>query len=147
MTKKGIIFIIFISIIISIMIIAVWGTLPENTNLPPIDYLNFSNYDDLNEAGEKRKEISKEVKDSSPVYELVFEYGPEDSYFELVVSLSNPDITYQIDLYNKLILIYYSLENIKQKTILTVTITDKRTQKTDIINLWFKFDDVIIIPD
>ena len=65
MTKKGIIFIIFIAVILSVMIIAVWGTLPENTNLPPLDYLEFTDYDDITEEREKRKEISDFVTESS----------------------------------------------------------------------------------
>jgi len=147
MTKKGIIFIIFIAVILSIMLIAVWGTLPENTNLPPLDYLEFSDWDDLNDDGEKRKEVSTIVTESSPVYSLPYEYGPEPSYSELSVSVSDPNIVYHIDLDNKVIIIYYNLEDIRQKIILTVTITDNRTRKSDIINLWFKFDDIIIIPD
>jgi hypothetical protein len=147
MTKKGIIFIIFISVILSIMLIAVWGTKPENTNLPPLDYIEFSDWDDLNDKGEKRKEISALVTESSPVYSLAYEYEPEVSYSDLVVSISKSDIIYQIDLDNKVILIYYNLDDIRKKTILTVTISDKRTNKSDTINLWFKFDDIIIIPD
>ncbi len=147
MTKKGIVLIIFIAAIISILIIAVWGTLPENTNLPPIDYIIFTDYDDLNEDGEKRKEISNIVNETLPVYLLTYELGPEVNYSQLVVTLSNTKITHQVDLDNKQIIIYYSIEDIQQKNILTVTITDKRTQKSDTINLWFEIDDVIIIPD
>ena len=56
-------------------------------------------------------------------------------------------MTYQMDLDNKQIRIYYGLEDIKQRIIVTVTISDKRTEKSDVISLWFKFDDIIIIPD
>ncbi len=147
MTKKGIIFIIFIAVILSVMIIAVWGTLPENTNLPPLDYLEFTDYDDITEEGEKRKEISNFVTESSPVYLLNYDFGPKESYSELQVSISVSDMTYQMDLDNKQIRIYYGLEDIKQRIIVTVTISDKRTEKSDVISLWFKFDDIIIIPD
>lgn len=147
MTKKGIIFIIFIAVILSVMIIAVWGTLPENTNLPPLDYLEFTDYDDITEEGEKRKEISDFVTESSPVYLLNYDFGPKESYSELQVSISVSDMTYQMDLDNKQIRIYYGLEDIKQRIIVTVTISDKRTEKSDVISLWFKFDDIIIIPD
>ena len=147
MTKKGIIFIIFIAVILSVMIIAVWGTLPENTNLPPLDYLEFTDYDDITEEGEKLKEISNFVTESSPVYLLNYDFAPKESYSELQVSISVSDMTYQMDLDNKQIRIYYGLEDIKQRIIVTVTISDKRTEKSDVISLWFKFDDIIIIPD
>ncbi len=146
-TKKGIVFIIFLASIISIMIIAVWGTLPENTNLPPIDYLEFTDYDGLNEDLEKMKDLSEIVTETSSIYLLPYDLGPDESYSDLVVSLSVSHLTHHIDTDGRIIYIYYGLEDIQTKIILTVTITDRRTHKSDLINLWFKEDGVVIIPD
>lgn len=147
MTKKSIILIIFISSILSIMMIAVWGTLPENTNLGPIETIEFTEFDTLNEDSEKVRDVKPFVTTTNPVYRLNYDLGPDESYSELSVTLSLSHINYQLDIYDKIIYIYYGLEDIENEIVLTVTIKDSRTQKSDMIILWFKPPGVIIVPD
>jgi|SRR5690606_37401028 len=147
MTKKGIIFIIFVASIISIMLIAVWGTLPENTNAAAIDYLEFIEYDGYNEDEEKVKDVKDIVSETSPNLLLKYNYGPDDAYAEIVISLTHSGITYQHDSISKEIYIYYTLDAIQKEEIIIVSIKDQRTQKQDMIILWFQPPGVIIVPD
>lgn len=147
MTKKGIIFIILIMSVISIMLIAVWGTLPENTNTAAIETLEITDFDGYNDDDEKVKDIKDIVTITNPVYLLEYSYGPSDAYAEIVITISDPDIQFQHDSIAKQVYIYYTVSAIQSEAIITVTIKDQRTQKTDMITLWFQPPDVIIVPD
>ncbi len=147
MTKKGIVFIILITSVISIMLIAVWGSLPENTNTAAIETLEITDYDGVNEDEEKVKDIKNIVTISNPVYLLLYDYGPSDAYAEIVITVSEPGIQFQHDSIAKQIYIYYTIHAIQEELILTVTIKDQRTHKIDMITLWFQPPDVIIVPD
>lgn len=146
MSKKNIIYIVIVASILSIMMIAVWGTLPENTNLPPIDYILFNEYDNLNDDGDKLIDVNGDITIQNPVYELKYELSPIESYSTLQVQLSLPSVDYQLDTQAKVIYLFYSLEDIEKEKTLTVTVKDSRTQKVDMVTLWFKQPDVIIIP-
>lgn len=129
------------------MLIAVWGTLPENTSSSAIETLEIIDFDGYNEDLEKVMDVKNIVTISSPVYLLEYTYTPSDAYAEIVISVSDADIQFQHDAISRQVYIYYSVHAIQAEIIITVTIKDQRTQKIDMITLWFQPPDVIIVPD
>ena len=65
------------------MLIAVWGTLPENTSSSAIETLEIIDFDGYNEDLEKVKDVKNIVTISSPVYLLEYTYTPSDAYAEI----------------------------------------------------------------
>lgn len=147
MTKKGIVFIIIIFSVVSILVIAVWGTLPENTSQVSIESLEIVDFDDFDEDGEKIIEINKLVTPTNPTYLLKYKYSPNEAYGDIKVSVSESLVSYQHLSVEKEIYLFYSLSLIEQEKTVTVTIKDERTGKSDTITLWFSIPDIIVIPD
>src|SRR5690554_6682712 len=147
MTKKGIVFIIIIFSVVSILVIAVWGTLPENTSQVSIESLEIVDFDDYDEDGEKIIEINKLVTPTNPTYLLKYKYSPNEAYGDIKVSVSESLVSYQHLSVEKEIYLFYSLSLIEQEKTVTVTIKDERTGKSDTITLWFSIPDIIVIPD
>lgn len=147
MTKKGIVFIIIIVSVISILTVAVWGTLPESTSDVTIESLEFLEFDDYDEDLEKVVEVNDIVTIDNPSYTLKYDFSPNDAYGEIKISVSQRSITFQHDPFLKEIYLFYTLEDIEKEVTVTVTITDKKSERKDTITLWFSIPDIIEIPD
>jgi len=147
MTKNGIVFIILIASVISIMLIAVFGTLPEGTSDITIETIEFVDHDGLNEDGEKVKDVKGIITENETSIMIRYQYSPHEADGQIVITVSDPNVSIQHDLFAKEIYLYYSAAAIQNELTVTVTIKDQRTSKQDMMILLFKTPDIIIVPD
>jgi len=147
MTKNGIVFIILIASVISIMLIAVFGTLPEGTSDLTIETIEFIDHDGLNEDGEKVKDVKGIINEQDTSIMIHYDYTPAEASAQIVITVSDPSVLIQHDPFAKEIYLYYSALAIQNEITITLTIKDHRTSKQDIMILLFKTPDIIIVPD
>jgi len=147
MNKKILILLALVLSAVSIMLIAVWGTLSEQSNRIPVESIIFESYDGLNEHGDKLIDVTGLINENEYIYELEYAIYPGDAYAEQVsVSSASDAVTFQIDPYHYKISVYYDLTYISQKPTVTIRIIDQSTQNYDEITLIFKTPDTIIVP-
>lgn len=147
MSKKISFFLVLVFSVMSIMLIAVWGTLPENTNPIQVETIAIINYDEITDLGDKIKDVSDIVTEENSIYIIDYEITPTNAFTNIYATSSSTLITIQVDDLTKKVFVYYDLEAIIKEVTITIKITDKITQVFDEITLIFKIDDVIIVPD
>jgi|LGVF01.2.fsa_nt_gb hypothetical protein len=148
MNKKILILLALVFSALSIMFIAVWGTLPENTNRIPVETIAFNDYDVVNEDGDKLKDVTGIVTENNYIYILDYTIFPGNAYADqITVTSASTAVTVQIDTSNYEISAYYDLTVISQKPTVTIRIMDQSTQNYDEITLIFKTPGTIIVPD
>lgn len=147
MSKKISFFLVLVFSVMSIMLIAVWGTLPENTNPIQVETIAIINYDEITDLGDKIKDVSEIVTEENSIYIIDYEITPTNAFTNIYATSSSTLITIQVDDLTKKVFVYYDLEAIIKEVTITIKITDKITQIFDEITLIFKIDDVIIVPD
>lgn len=147
MSKKISFFLVLVFSVMSIMLIAVWGTLPENTNPIQVETIAIINYDEITDLGDKIKDVSDIVTEENSIYIIDYEITPTNAFTNIYATSSSTLVTIQVDDLTKKVFVYYDLEAIIKEVTITIKITDKITQVFDEITLIFKIDDVIIVPD
>lgn len=147
MSKKISFFLVLVFSVMSIMLIAVWGTLPENTNPIQVETITIINYDEITDLGDKIKDVSDIVTEENSIYIIDYEITPTNAFTNIYATSSSTLVTIQVDDLTKKVFVYYDLEAIIKEVTITIKITDKITQVFDEITLIFKIDDVIIVPD
>ena len=147
MSKKISFFLVLVFSVMSIMLIAVWGTLPENTNPIQVETIAIINYDEITDLGDKIKDVSEIVTEENSIYIIDYEITPTNAFTNIYATSSSTLITIQVDDLTKKVFVYYDLEAIIKEVTITIKITDKITQIFDEITLIFKIDDIIIVPD
>ncbi len=141
MTKKVILLIVLVVSVLSIIFIAVWGTLPENANQADVESIEFLNYE-LNNTNDKIINVKDIVTMDDPYYTLFYIYLPEDANAELSVTSSSDDVTVLLDSIKHEVLVNFGSEaSIGQNV--TIRITDHKTNIYDEITLIFKISDII----
>jgi len=145
MNKKMIVYLSILISLVSVILIAVWGTLPESTNASRIESLFIDEYDETNEDGDKFKDVAEIIDENNRVYIIHYEFTPSDAAYDITASSSRDDVTIQIDDSNQNVYVYFDLSAVG-KTV-TIRIIDNETQKYDEITLWFKTPGVIVVPE
>jgi len=144
MNKKILIFIALILSAISILIIAVWGTLPEQTSQIPIETISFTNEEIEIVENRKMIDVSSVIDETNSVYVLTYEIFPSVAIAtDLNVSTASDAATLQIDTFEFKVYVYYDISFIEDKPFVTITLTDKRTQKSDEVTLIFSSPNVV----
>jgi len=147
MSKKIIVMIVTIFSILSIILIAVWGSLPENpSNIEPT-LIQVSEYDELNDDGDKFKNITDIITAQNNIYTLNYTVEPGNAMTNITASATSSLVSLQIDTENQKIYVIYDLQAINNKTTITIQVKDKNTQLYDELTLWYKSPDVIIVPE
>lgn len=142
MSKKIMLLIVLGVSVLSIITIAVWGTLPESQNQSSVESVYFDNYE-INGEGDKVINVLGVVTDENPYYTLTYEFLPDDAYTDFTVTSSKGDVTVMDDFIKREILVNFSTsESIGHNV--TITITDQKTHKYDELTLIFKVPDVIV---
>lgn len=147
MSKKVIVMIVTIFSILSIILIAVWGSLPENPSNIDATIIQISVYDELNNDGDKLKDITNFVTAQNNIYTINYTVEPGNALTNITASSTSDLVSLQIDQENHLIYVIYDLQAINSKATITIQIKDKNTQLFDEITLWYKNPDVIIVPE
>lgn len=147
MSKKVIVMIVTIFSILSIILIAVWGSLPENPSNIDATIIQISVYDELNNDGDKLKDITNIVTAQNNIYTINYTVEPGNALTNITASSTSDLVSLQIDQDNHLIYVIYDLQAINSKATITIQIKDKNTQLFDEITLWYKNPDIIIVPE
>lgn len=147
MSKKVIVMIVTIFSILSIILIAVWGSLPENPSNIDATIIQISVYDELNNDGDKLKDITNIVTAQNNIYTINYTVEPGNALTIITASSTSDLVSLQIDQDNHLIYVIYDLQAINSKATITIQIKDKNTQLFDEITLWYKNPDIIIVPE
>jgi hypothetical protein len=133
--------------VLSIILIAVWGTLPENPNNVQATSLIVSDFDETNDDGDKFKNVTDIVTEQNNIYTIDFTVDPGNSNVDITATASISGVNLQVDAAAGKIYVIYNLETISAKTTVTIQIKDKYTQVYDELTLWFKTPGVIIVPE
>lgn len=147
MSKKILLVLVLLFSVFSIILIAVWGTLPENPNNIEVESLVIEDYDETNDDGDKFKNVIDIVNQQNNIYVIEYLINPGNANKDIVASASTTGVSLQVDLIDNKVYVIFSLEAINQKRTVTILIRDKLTLKYDEITLWFKTPGVIVVPD
>ena len=142
MTKKLLIITIIIMSLLSIVLIAVWGTLPENQNLPKVTSISFEHYE-LNDEQEKIINVYDIVTPEIPYYNLSYVYGPADALTEFYVTSSSDHVIALLDTINQTILVNFNALDAIGKNV-TIRLIDQHTNQFDELTLIFKIPIIIV---
>jgi hypothetical protein len=147
MNKKIMIILVLLFSIVSILLIAVWGTLPENANQIQLESLIIVDYDEENPDGDKFIDVSDRINEQNNIYVISYSTNPSNAYVSLIATASSDQVVLQTDSYSNQVRVIYDLNAIQDKPMITIRITDQNTQHYDEVTLWFKTPGVIIVPD
>ncbi len=147
MNKKILLILVLVFSLFSIVLIAVWGTLPENPIHVELESLVIDDFDETNEDGDKFKNITDIVTPEANIYIIFYQITPENASTEIIASTTASGVNLQVDNEAKKIYVIFDLEAITKKKTITIQIKDKVSQISDEITLWFKTPDTIIIPE
>lgn len=142
MTKKLLIIIIIFMSLLSIVLIAVWGTLPENQNLPKITFISFEDYE-LNDEQDKIINVYDIVTTDIPYYNLTYVFGPHDALTDFYVTSSSTGVVALLDTINQTILVNFNDLNAVGKNV-TIRLIDRQTNHYDELTLIFKIPVIIV---
>jgi len=147
LTKKIMLVLVLVFSVLSIILIAVWGTLPENPNNVQATSLIVSDFDETNDDGDKFKNVTDIVTEQNNIYTILFTVDPGNSNVDITATASVSGVNLQVDAASGKVYVIYNLETISAKTTVTIQIKDKYTQVFDELTLWFKTPGVIIVPE
>ena len=142
MTKKLMLLIVLAVSVLSIIVIAVWGTLPESQNQQSITEIIINDYD-INDTGDKIINVIDIVTSDNPYYTLNYSYLPMEAAFDFNVTSSYEGVTLLLDEINQKILVNFSSNEAIGQNV-TIRITDQKTSNYDEITLIFKVPDIIV---
>jgi hypothetical protein len=142
MTKKFMLLIVLAISVLSIIFIAVWGTLPESQNQSPVTSITFENYE-INEEDDKIINVLDIVTEENPYYTLHYTYLPDNAAIDVIVTSSTDDVTVLVDYIKQEVLVNFSTTSSIGQNV-SIRITDQKTDKYDEITLIFRIPDVII---
>lgn len=141
MTKKTMLIIVLLISLISVVIIAVWGTLPESNNQIQVENITFNDYE-LNDDNDKILNIIDTVTSDSPYITLTYNYAPDNALSDIYATSSSSDVIVLVDQINKELLINFSTDSAIGQNV-TITIIDRKTNEFDELTLIFKIPDIV----
>ncbi|PKK95108.1 MAG: hypothetical protein CVV60_02960 [Tenericutes bacterium HGW-Tenericutes-5] len=147
MNKKILLVLVLVFSIFSIILIAVWGTLPENPSNIELETISIAEYDETNDDGDKFKNVTDIVTENDNIYIIEYTIFPDNANVDIQATTTAEGINIQVDSIERKIYVIYDLQSIANKRTITIQIKDKNTQFFDELTLWFKTPDVIIVPE
>lgn len=147
MNKKILLILVLVFSLFSIVLIAVWGSLPENPTHIELEGLFIDDFDETNDDGDKFKNITDIVTPDDNIFVISYRTLPENATVEIAATTTSSGVSIQVDNDLKKIYVIFDLETIAKKRTVTIQIKDKVSQISDEITLWFKTPDTIIIPE
>jgi hypothetical protein len=139
--KLMLILVLFISLF-SIIIIAVWGTLPESQNQAQVSSITFNDYE-LNENDDKVINVLGVVTQENPYYSLSYSFLPNDANAIISASSSSSGVKVLVNEIKQEVLVNFSESSSIGQNV-TIRITDQKTNKYDEITFIFKIPDIIV---
>ncbi|MFA5526405.1 MAG: hypothetical protein WC992_06220, partial [Acholeplasmataceae bacterium] len=125
MNKKILIILVLMFSVLSIMLIAVWGTLPENTNRIQLEGLLIEDYDEVNDDGDKFKDVMDIINEQNHMMTISYVLQPENAYVIITATASSDQVNLQVDTFEQKVYVIYDLNAIASKPTVTIRITDQ----------------------
>ncbi len=147
MNKKILLLLVLVFSIFSIILIAVWGTLPENPSNIELETITIDDYDETNDDGDKFKNVTDIVTENDNIYIIDYSIFPDNASVDIQATTTAEGINIQVDTEARKVYVIYDLQSITSKRTITIQIKDKNTQVYDELTLWFKTPGVIIVPE
>ncbi|MDY0317401.1 MAG: hypothetical protein RBQ64_02345 [Candidatus Izemoplasmatales bacterium] len=147
MNKKILLLLVLVFSIFSIILIAVWGTLPENPSNIELETITIDDYDETNDDGDKFKNVTDIVTENDNIYIIEYSIFPDNASVDIQATTTAEGINIQVDTEARKVYVIYDLQSITSKRTITIQIKDKNTQVYDELTLWFKTPGVIIVPE
>lgn len=147
MNKKILLLLVLVFSIFSIILIAVWGTLPENPSNIELETITIDDYDETNDDGDKFKNVTDIVTENDNIYIIEYSIFPDNASVDIQATTTAEGINIQVDTEAGKVYVIYDLQSITSKRTITIQIKDKNTQVYDELTLWFKTPGVIIVPE
>jgi len=141
MTKKNMLLIVLFTSVLSIVLIAVWGSMPESNSDIRVTSISFLNYE-LNEEEDKILNVIDDVTTETPTITLSYDYLPENAVTDFYVSSSSSEVTVIVDEETKEVEVTFTTEDSIGQNV-TIRIIDRRNNEYDEITLIFKIPDII----
>jgi hypothetical protein len=135
------ILVLFISLF-SIIVIAVWGTLPESQNQAQVTSITFNDYE-LNENDDKVINVLGIVTQENPYYTLTYSFLPDNANAIISASSSSNGVKVLVNEIKQEVLVNFSESSAIGQNV-TIRITDQKTNKYDEVTFIFKIPDIIV---
>ncbi len=142
MTKKIILMIVLGISVLSIIVISVWGTLPESINDSSVTSISFENFE-YNDDGDKVINVRGIITEEDTLYTLTYVYLPEDAATNITATSSSDDVSVIVDEYRQEVVVNFDTVDSIGKNV-TITIVDSKTNESDEVTLIFKIDVIIV---
>jgi hypothetical protein len=139
--KLMLILVLFISLF-SIIVIAVWGTLPESQNQAQVTSITFNDYE-LNENDDKVINVLGIVTQENPYYTLTYSFLPDNANAIISASSSSNGVKVLVNEIKQEVLVNFSESSAIGQNV-TIRITDQKTNKYDEVTFIFKIPDIIV---
>lgn len=138
MSKKIIIIITLAISFLSVILIAMYGTLPESGDKISLQQLTISNenYDLINEEGEKLKNVTKIITEDTLIYQIKYELTPVNATTNITAKSNINGVNVRVDEYSNSVYVTFDLNTLGKTT--TITITDNSSNRSDRLILWFE---------
>jgi hypothetical protein len=145
MNKKIVIFLVLGLAALSIMAISVWGTLAENSDLPPVDQLIITVFDTENAAHDKIVFVKDVITTDHYYFDIYFQINPSvaERDIQATLDVAVGDLVVDGDL--SFVRVFYDYDKIGQSV--TVRIWDAKTMVSDSVILLFRAPGEVDIDD
>ena len=133
---------ILVMAVLSIIVIAVWGTLPESNSQQQVQSLTFTQYE-YNDHNDKIINVIDDITKENTSYLLPYTYLPNHANADIKATSSSSDVSVIVDELKQEVLVNFLTNDAIGKNV-TITIEDRLSNSSDEITLIFKLPDVII---
>ena len=141
MTKKNMLLIVLFTSVLSIVLIAVWGSMPKSNNDIQVTIIKILDFE-LNDQNDKILNVIDDVTIETPTMTLSYDYLPNDALADIYVTSSSSDVTVVADENTKEVEVTFTTEDSVGQNV-TIKVIDRRTNEYDEITLIFKIPDII----
>lgn len=147
MTKKILMFLVVAIGAASIMMVSIWGTLPESQSTPPVDSLVILDYDAVNLSGDKILFVKDVITEQNYMFRIDFTASPGDSDQDGIRAKVDVDGGIQAiaSISDHYVTVIFDTDHIG--TAVTVTVWDTKTMKQDAVTLLFSTASEVDIDD
>lgn len=143
MSRKALLFIVFMLCVLSIMTIGIWGASPDPSDNITVSSIYFSDERIVtNDNGNKIIFVEEIITDFETNYdiEIAFRFLP-DNASHLLMIYSNEDSVSAVIKENNVYVAF------SQKTTVSITITDRKSEKSDTVTLVFRAPGEVDVPE
>lgn len=147
MNKKILVFLVVVLGAISIMAVSIWGTLAESNSMPPIDTLEITDFDAVNNVDEKILFVKGLITEEDYMFPIHFSVSPTDSNQDGLRAKVDIESGVRVisSIAEQYVMVIFDASAIGKAV--TVTVWDMNTMKEDSVTLLFATESEVDIDD